>query len=105
MAESNITALGLILGMRKPIEIPEALRDFLSLDDQGMDGLEFMLKSEKHCKRIPPEVRLEYETLYCILSQELEENLKEVEQAIQSVRSNPQQIIHQLIQKSYEAEK
>ena len=104
MAESNITALGLILGMRKPIEIPPNLQEFLSRDDQGIEGLEFMLKDSKLSRRIPPNVRAEYETLYCVLSQELDENLKEVEQAIQAARSNPQKIIHQLIQKSYEVD-
>lgn len=104
MAKNNITALGFVLGMKKPVELPINLRDFLSLDDQGIEGLEFMLKDEKLSRRIPSDVRLEYERLYFLLSSELDETLDEVEQAIKYARSNPKEIIHQLIQNSYEYE-
>ena len=104
MSKSNITALGFVLGMKKPVELPTTLRDFLSLDDQGIEGLEFMLKDAKLSRRIPSDVRLEYEKLYFLLSSELDETLDEVEQAIKEARSNPKEIIHQLIQNSYEYE-
>ena len=102
MNEKNIALAGILLGLNT-VNIPNNLRKFLTSD--GMDGmkdLEFMLKDSKLSRRIPQNVRYEYETVYASLSIELDERLNDLEKAIKEMRSNPREIIHDAIQKSLE---
>lgn len=103
MNQKNIAIAGFVLGMNKPIEIPERLREFLTTD--GMDGindLDFMISNPKLCRRIPTDVRAQYEVLYCQLSEEIDEICNNLEQQIADMRSKPKEYIHVLIQQSLE---
>lgn len=54
--------LGLLISVSKTkCKISPELMEFLSIDDQGIDGIEFMLKNENLAKRIPENIRQEYE--------------------------------------------
>ena len=41
---------GLILGMSVDSTLPEELKEFLSRDDQGIEGLDLMLKDSNSAK-------------------------------------------------------
>ena len=57
--------VGIVLGINPAsLEIPKELRDFLELDDQGINGLDFMLSDAKLSRRIPTTVRVQYEQMY-----------------------------------------
>ena len=98
----NIALTGIVLGSI-PVEIPTELRNFLTND--GMDGikdLDFMLRDPKLSRRIPKDVRYQYETIYAAISIDLDNNLDDLEQAIKEIRSNPKEVIHDFIQQSLE---
>ena len=96
---------GLMLGIAGNDTLPDDLKEFLSRDEQGIEGLEFMLKDPKLFKRIPNQVRLQYEILYGKLSSSIEKDLANAKKAIDEIISNPTPVIHQMIQMMYEAEK
>lgn len=103
MSQKNIALAGLVLGMEKTVELPERLRNFLTMD--GMDGINdfnFMLTNSKLCRKIPGDVRTEYEILYAQLSTELDEICYNLEKQLSEIRSNPKEIIHEMIQHSLE---
>jgi hypothetical protein len=81
----------------KSVEIPNELRDFLKLDDQGIYGLDFMISDSNLAKRIPPDVRIQYEKLYTILRLNLEDSLKELRKSIDEIEKNPKDVIYELI--------
>ena len=89
---------GIVLGINpESLEIPKELRDFLKLDDQGIEGLDFMLKDAKLFRRIPPEVRAQYEILFFTMRTSIEESIKELRQSLDEIESNPKDLIHEFI--------
>ena len=97
----NIALAGIVLGLGEPIELPAELQNFLTMDEMnGIEDFDFMLKNEKLCKKIPSDVRAQYEVLYARLSCELEEICNNLEQSIEEMKSNPKVFIHDLIQHS-----
>ena len=99
--DKNIALAGIVLGLGEPIELPADLRDFLTMDEmEGIEDFDFMLQNEVLYKKIPSEVRAQYEILYARLSCELEEICNNLEQSIEEMRSNPKVFIHDLIQHS-----
>ena len=103
--EKKDLLLGLMVGIRNDIEIPPVLMDFLSNDDQGMEGLEFMLKDPKLCNRIPRNVRYNYEILYHKIESSLADQISETRKALDEFEKNPKKMIHPLIQSLYEHHK
>lgn len=61
------------------IEISEEFREFLEKDEQGIEGLEFMLKDSSLRKRVPDEVITEYERVRRLIMERLEEIKKTIE--------------------------
>lgn len=96
---------GLILGMSVDSTLPEELKEFLSRDDQGIEGLDLMLKDSKLCQRIPSEVRVQYEILYSNLSSSIEEQLTKLQENIDEIMKNPKETIHQILQMMYVSSK
>lgn len=86
-------------------DLPPNLRQFLEMDGQGMDGLEFMLSHYELAKRIPKDVRLEYEALYGALSIQLEEKIAEWRKTLDAIEKNPRDAIHNAIQTTLEQQK
>lgn len=72
-----LESLGLVCNIRADA-LPENLREFLSIDDQGIEGLEFMLSDSKLYKRIPPDVRITYEVLFGNLSLQLDNEIGKI---------------------------
>ena len=81
-------------------ELSESLKEFLSRDDQGMSGLEFMLNDPKLTKRIPDNVR--YETLYGLISHEIDISTEKVIEYLSDLKKDPKELIHKIIQEIYE---
>ena len=99
----NFALAGIVLGLGKPIDIPADLQDFLTMDEMdGIADFELMLKDEKLCRRIPSNVRAQYEMLYATLSCELDEICNNLEQSLKEMKANPKVFIHDLIQHSLE---
>lgn len=95
----------LVMEQLKDFNFPEELLEFMSKDDQGIEGIEFMLKDKKLCSRIPPTVRAQYEVLNATLQEQIEKACNEAISNIQEVLSNPQslqQVAHTIIQDMYE---
>lgn len=84
------------------IEIPDELRNFLAKDGQGIEGFDFMLRNSKLSKRIPRNVRIQYEILYNSISTQLLDKLSEIKKSILEIESNPKDSVHELIQQLYE---
>ena len=93
---------GIILGINADtLEIPNEFREFLKKDDQGMDGFQFMLKDYKLAKRIPSEVRLQYESLRSLLLEVIEESVAEMRKSLDEIEKNPDdEVINEFIQKA-----
>lgn len=90
--------VGILMGIKcDSLEIPKELRDFLELDDQGIDGLDFMLTDPNLCSRIPQNVRTQYEQLYGSISLELLSYLKKLKNSISEIEKDPKDIIHNFI--------
>lgn len=83
-------------------ELSESLKEFLSRDDQGMSGLEFMLNDPKLTKRIPDNVRYDYETLYGLISHEIDISTEKVIEYLSDLKKDPKELIHKIIQEIYE---
>lgn len=101
----NFLFTGIVLEIIQEQGLSTEFKEFLSLDDQGMEGLEFMLKDPKLCRRIPTQVRAEYEILYGNMAQNLQDRIEEIRKMLDQLEENPKPVIHQAIQKMYEAEK
>lgn len=80
------------------MQIPDEFRKFLEMDDQGMEGFEFMLKDTKLSKRIPPEVRFQYEILRTSLVEKIENAISETYEALEYIRKHPDIIVSQAIE-------
>ncbi|MFR0823495.1 MAG: hypothetical protein ACLU84_05335 [Clostridia bacterium] len=93
---------GIIVHVKEMSELPEALQEFLSYDDQGISGLDFMLKDANLAKRIPKNVRVEYEALYGTLSYNLQSEIDKLREALAQLEENPKPLIHDIIQHLYE---
>lgn len=87
------------------IKIPKELNDFLSKDDQGIEGLDFMIRDSKLYKRIPKEVTTQYHALYANMHIRLDKAIKELREILDEMESNPKEVIHYVIQEVYEGEK
>lgn len=96
---------GTFIAMEDNFELPEKLKNFLSIDDQGIEGLEFMLKDPKLSKRIPEDVRLEYEIVYAKLSTSIDDNIAKLRAELDKLEKNPQSIIHNAISYAYSKNK
>lgn len=99
----SLSHLVINLGISK--KIPDNLQKFLSLDDQGMEGLEFMMKDPKLSLRIPSEVRAEYEIFSYELMSEIEKNLDVLEKQIAETRNNLRPMANTIISKLYDEQK
>lgn len=73
----NLSFLGLDLS---GIEISEEFREFLERDEQGIEGLEFMLENPRLSTRVPTEVRIQYECARGIIMERLQELKKTIEE-------------------------
>ena len=69
------TAFSLLCDIRKDFKLSDEFLEFLSRDDQGIDGLDFMIKDSKLCRRIPSNVRIEYEIILANTSEDLDKEL------------------------------
>lgn len=92
---------GAFMSMRNDYVIPESLKSFLSHDDLGMEGLEFMLKDSKLAKRIPQDVRLEYEILYATINSDIDKQIAKLRKQLDELEKNPKKAIHEIIEHSY----
>lgn len=94
---------GIVLSiMKENIKIPQELKDFLSKDDQGIDGLDFMLRDAKLYKRIPTKVSHQYHSLYASIDVQLSEAIEDLRNALDKLEANPKNLIHDMIQGIYE---
>lgn len=97
MSEIN-TLVNIMLGINKEkIFIPNELRDFLSKDDQGIDGFIFMLKNPKLSKRIPGDVRAQYEVLRASILTTLLESIEKTREILDNVEKTPDEVINKFI--------
>lgn len=97
--DNNI--IGIVLGIdANSLEIPKEFRDFLELDNQGIEGLVFMLSDAKLSSRIPSEVRAQYELLYANLSLQLDNSIEKLKIMIDEIEKNPKDVIHSFIDKA-----
>lgn len=93
--------VGIVLGINPAsLEIPKELRDFLELDDQGINGLDFMLSDSKLSRRIPTAVRVQYEQMYAELIAQLDSSIEELKKIIDEIENNPKNVIHSFIDKA-----
>ena len=104
----EVDAYSLLCNVKKDFTLPESLREFLSRDDQGIEGLLFMIKDSKLCRRIPSDVRAAYEIILANTSDDLDKALEKAIKSFQELLSNnnaKQEIIHRFIQMEYEQSK
>lgn len=94
-----------ILADLEAFERPEHLFDFISIEDQGMESLEFMLEKERLRSRIPSEVIQEYYQLYDEILEDLLKHLQACKEAIAELERNPKPQIHALIEELYQINK
>ena len=95
------TAFSLLCDIRKDFKLSDEFLEFLSRDDQGIDGLDFMIKDSKLCRRIPSDVRAEYEIILANTSEDLDKALESAIKSFQSLLDNDaakKEIIHKFIQ-------
>ena len=91
----------IIIGINKDkIVIPNELRDFLKKDDQGIDGFIFMLKNPKLSKRIPTDVRAQYEVLRASIIENLETSIQETKKVLDKIQKEPDEAINKIIQQA-----
>ncbi len=97
--------LGLICEVQKDFTISEKLLEFLNKDNQGIDGIEFMIKNYKLSLRIPPDVRSDYEKIRAQalndLNEALEKTISELTDLFNDEEAKKQVILH-FLQKKYE---
>lgn len=92
---------GILLGINPDVlEIPDEFREFLKKDDQGMEGFEFMLKDYKLSKRIPTEVRIQYEAIRASVLECIEEAIDEMYKSLDEIKENPDTVINDFIKKA-----
>ena len=103
--QKDVTLQGFTVEVRKDLEIPPALLEFLLQDDQGIYGLEFMLKDPSLCTKIPDDVRYTYEILYNHLSISLSDEISNAIDFLNKIEKNPQTYIHSIMQTLYEKHK
>lgn len=87
---------------RRDFKLPQELRNFLSEDDQGIEGLDFMLRDSKLFRRVPTEVSHQYHTLYSDIDIQLEKSIQDLQSALDEIKANPKDVIHIVIQSLYE---
>lgn len=98
MSNVDNNIFGIVLGIdANSLEIPKELRDFLELDNQGIQGLDFMLSNPKLSSRIPPDVRIQYEYLYGTINLKLDDIMEKLEEVVNKIQKNPKEVIHALI--------
>lgn len=90
--------------INKDLEIPPELKNFLDIDDQGIEGLDFMLKNPNLVKKIRPIVREQYEFLYGTLNIELSKQIAEMIEMLKEVESRPKDVIHTILNNVYSEE-
>ncbi len=88
---------GVFLGIGDDVNIPENLKNFLKIDDQGIEGLEFMLKHPNLSERIPDDVRAEYVAIYSKIHLELLEHIEKMRRSLDALQKDPTPIIHGII--------
>ena len=99
--KSEAIISGIILGMSKETEIPKELQKFLKKDDQGIEGLLFMIKNHKLSKRIPSDVRTQYEETRAEFINTLEGSLKEILENVEKLMKDDkakEEFAHTMIQ-------
>ncbi len=104
----DVDAYSLLCNVKKDFSLPENLREFLGRDDQGIEGLLFMIKDSKLCRRIPEDVRVEYEIILANTSEDLDKALESAIKNFQALLANDdakKAIIHHFIQAEYEQSK
>lgn len=111
MGNNNITnflGASLLLSIGDNCKLPPELFEFLKKDDQGIEGLEFMLRNPKLNRRIPQDVRIAYEVLYATLKNEIETSINKTIKQLHGLLNDPKSLkddIHYIIQEMYEKEK
>ena len=102
------TTFSLLCDIRKDFKLSDEFLEFLSRDDQGIEGLLFMIKDSKLCRRIPSDVRAAYEIILANTSDDLDKALEKAIKSFHELLSNnnaKQEIIHRFIQMEYEQSK
>lgn len=61
------------------------------------EGLDFMLRDSKLYKRIPDDVRIQYEILFANLRSELEKNIDLIKEHLEEIKKDPKPVIHDMI--------
>ncbi len=102
MENNNFMMSGIFLGLSSTFNLPPELYEFLSRDDQGMEGLEFMLSDPELSKRIPPKVRTEYEMLYASLTRSVSDMITKSKETLDAIEKDPKKVIQTIIQNAYE---
>ena len=70
-------------------EISKELRAFITQDEmEGFESLQFMLENEKKKKKVPDNIRKEYEAILAELITEKENAISEAIQDLEKYRSN-----------------
>ncbi len=98
--------LGLLISVSKTkCKISPELMEFLSIDDQGIDGIEFMLKNENLTKRIPENIRQEYELFRVAIAQDLIKNISSYKKMLAELEKNLEPTINHVAEEIYELSK
>ena len=95
-----MNAFSAILLDGKAVEVPESLKDFIAIDNQGIEGFEFMLKHPKLSERIPDNVRADYVTFYSKINALIHEQISKLRMSLDEVEKDPTAIIHDIINRS-----
>lgn len=89
-----------LLGISNDVQVPERLKEFLEIDDQGIEGFEFMLKHPNLSERIPADIRADYVATYSRIRALIDEQVSVLRKSLDEIQENPTPIIHDIISRS-----
>ncbi len=104
----NADAFSLLCNIREDFTLSERFQEFLSRDNQGIEGLDFMIKDSRLCRRIPADVRAEYEIIRAKTLEDLDVAINSAIKHFQKLLNDDDKklsIIHHFIQLEYERKK
>ena len=106
MNKNNLNIMSINIDMGEIPVLSQAFRDFVAQDEmEGVKDLQLMLKDEKLAKRVPPEIKKEFEEITSTFSSRIEVALTSFIQQLEENRTHTHEQAAEILQNILDSEK
>jgi|GEM_PF-5105545 len=100
IADESRKDVNFIIGKNLKLSKPTKLKAFISQDEmEGLEDFLLMMKDEELCKRIPLDVRAEYEKLVYEMEKVFNESIRVIKEALKEMEGFRKESVHKNIQR------